>query len=64
MDSLFTDFTYDNLGVPKNALVRTQNARGLAFVDDGLFNNPAVDDENLKGAFRVSSLRNVAVTAR
>lgn len=62
-DSLFTDFTYDNLGVPKNVLVRTQNGKGADFVDNGLFDNPKVDDPELKGAFRVSSLRNIAVTA-
>ena len=62
-ESLFTDFSYDNLGVPKNTLVRSLNAKGDTFVDNGLFNNPKVDDADLKGAFRVSSLRNVAVTS-
>lgn len=63
VDKLLTDFSYDNLGVPKNTLVRTQNGKGMSFVDTGLFENPAVNDVSLKGAFRVSSLRNVAVTA-
>lgn len=58
-DSLFTDHTYDNLGVPINTVVRAINRKGI---DDGLFLNPAVNDETLKGAFRVSSLRNIAVT--
>ncbi len=62
-ESLFTDFSYDNLGVPKNALVRALNGKGSDFVDNGLFNNVVVDDVALKGAFRVSGLRNVAVTA-
>lgn len=61
-DRLFTDFTYDNLGVPKNNLVRSNNGKGSDFIDNGLFNNKAVNDEGLKGAFRVQSLRNVAVT--
>ncbi len=59
-DSLFTDHTYDNLGVPVNETVRAINAKG---VDEGLFLNAAVDDVELKGAFRVAGLRNVAVTA-
>lgn len=60
--SLFTDFTYDNLGVPKNNMVRANNGKGKDFLDNGLFNHEVVEDEELKGAFRVSSLRNVAVT--
>lgn len=63
VDSLFTDFTYDNLGVPKNHLVRCKNGKEEGFIDNGLFNNPNVTDESLKGAFRVPTLRNVAVTA-
>ena len=62
-DSLFTDFTYDNLGAPKNTLVRSKNGKGNDFIDNGLFQNDEVNDEKLKGAFRVSSLRNIAVTA-
>ena len=67
-DSIFTDFTYDNLGVPAHDLVRSlnnNNGKGFDenFVDNGLFQNPAVKDPELKGAFRVSTLRNIAVTA-
>ncbi|PCI49616.1 MAG: methylamine utilization protein MauG [Moraxellaceae bacterium] len=62
VDSLFTDFGYTNLGVPKNNLVRSLNGRGLGFVDEGLFDNNEVTDVDLKGAFRIVSLRNVAVT--
>lgn len=62
-ESLFTDFTYDNLGVPKNIKVRLNNGKGLSFLDDGLFDNSQVNDPELRGAFRVSSLRNIAVTA-
>jgi len=60
---LFTDFTYDNLGVPVNTTLRTANGKGTTFVDNGLFENSAVSNTSLKGAFRVSSLRNVGVTA-
>ncbi|HIO96392.1 MAG TPA: methylamine utilization protein MauG [Leucothrix sp.] len=67
-DSTFTDFTYDNLGVPRHDIVRSlnnNNGKGFDddFVDNGLFENPAVNDPELKGAFRVSTLRNIAVTA-
>lgn len=61
-DRLFTDFTYDNLGVPKNTRARAHNGKGKTYVDDGLFNHPAVNDPSLKGAFRVSGLRNISVT--
>lgn len=58
---LMTDFSYDNLGIPINNALRTAN--GQAGVnDEGLFLNPDVNDRSLKGAFKVSSLRNIAVT--
>lgn len=60
--ALFTDFTYDNLGVPENKALRVQNGVGVGHQDIGLLGNPAVDDEGLKGAFKVATLRNVAVT--
>jgi cytochrome c peroxidase len=59
---LFTDFTYDNLGVPRNPELRV-NADATYF-DLGLCARP---DGSLKtradlcGAFKVPSLRNVAV---
>ena len=59
----FIDFSYDNLGVPINHALREANGEGEAFRDNGLYLNPEVDDETLKGAFRVSTLRNIAVTA-
>ncbi len=62
-ESIFTDFTYDNLGVPVNDVVRRLNGKGNMFVDYGLFTNPMVNNQELKGAFRVSTLRNIAVTA-
>jgi cytochrome c peroxidase len=62
-ERLWTDFSYDNLGVPKNTRVRENNGKGDDFIDNGLFGNPQVNDTELKGAFRVSSLRNIAVTA-
>jgi cytochrome c peroxidase len=62
-NALFTDFTYDNLGVPVNHALREANGKGADFVDNGLYGNPAVKDETLKGAFRVSTLRNIGATA-
>jgi cytochrome c peroxidase len=61
-DSLFTDFTYDNLGVPRNAAIPA-NA-DPAFFDLGL-GGPKRSlpggDPALAGAFKVPTLRNVAV---
>ena len=64
---LFTDFTYDNLGVPRNpenpfySLPSDLNPDGFAFVDLGL--GKTVNDPAQNGKFRVPTLRNVAVTA-
>lgn len=58
----FTDYTYDNIGVPVNTILRDNNGLSDGHVDNGLFGNPQVTDEGLKGAFRVSTLRNIAVT--
>ncbi len=64
---LFTDFTYDNLGIPRNPenpfyyLPKNLNPSGVYFVDLGLggvLNKPSED-----GKFKVPSLRNVANTA-
>jgi cytochrome c peroxidase len=62
---LFTDFTYDNLGVPRNADIPA-NA-DPAYFDIGLC-GPArtdivADRPDLCGAFKVPTLRNVALTA-
>jgi cytochrome c peroxidase len=54
---LFTDFTYDNLGVPKNLndlVVNCPTDYGLG----GRLSEPTED-----GKFRVSSLRNIEMTA-
>jgi cytochrome c peroxidase len=64
---LFTDFTNDNIGVPKNAAnpFYTQSAainpEGANFVDRGL--GATLGDSAFDGRFKVPSLRNVAVTA-
>lgn len=62
---LFTDFSYDNLGVPRNpALAHNRDA---AYFDLGLCARAAGDlasRRELCGAFKVPSLRNVAERKR
>jgi cytochrome c peroxidase len=64
---LFTDFTFDNLGTPKNPenpfylLSSEFNPDGVDYVDLGL--GQVVDDPEFNGFFRVPTLRNVAATA-
>lgn len=64
---LFTDFTNDNLGVPKNVSnpfytqSATINPDGVNFIDKGL--GATLGDSAFDGRFKVPSLRNVAVTA-
>ncbi|MBC7602049.1 MAG: c-type cytochrome [Ramlibacter sp.] len=56
---LFTDFTYDNLGVPRNpAIARNGDP---SYFDLGLCERPELAQrKDLCGAFKVPSLRNVA----
>lgn len=64
--ALFTDFIYDNLGVPKNAsspfydMPAEYNPDGANFVDMGL--GPIVGKTTENGKFKVPTLRNVART--
>ncbi len=64
---LFTDYTYDNLGIPKNAenpyyyLSHDLNFEGVNYIDLGLGGTLKVPAEN--GKFKVPTLRNVAKTA-
>lgn len=53
--ALFTDFTYDNIGVPPNPLNPARIARG--FVDLGL--GGVLGDATLNGAQKVPTLRNL-----
>lgn len=60
---LFTDFTYDNLGVPRNPAI-ARNA-DPAYHDLGLCERPELAARtDLCGAFKVPSLRNVALRHR
>lgn len=56
----FTNYEYHNIGVPANPAVK--NHMGATFVDEGLYRNPTVNDTSQKGKFKVTTLRNVAVT--
>ena len=56
---LMTDYSYDNLGVPMNTALRALN--GVATIDNGL--GKEVAEAKLNGAYKVSTLRNIAVTA-
>jgi cytochrome c peroxidase len=64
---LFTDYTYENIGVPKNwanpflYLPAQFNPAGPDYVDYGL--GGVLDDPAEYGKFKVPTLRNVAVTA-
>jgi cytochrome c peroxidase len=62
---LFTDFTYDNLGVPRNADIPANT--DPAYFDLGLCGpvrtDLAAERPELCGAFKVPTLRNVALTA-
>jgi cytochrome c peroxidase len=63
---LFTDFTYDNLGAPRNpenpfyTLSPDLNPYGFDYIDLGLALTVNDPDEN--GKFRVPTLRNSALT--
>jgi cytochrome c peroxidase len=64
---LFTDFSYDNLGVPRNpqnpfyALERRFNPRGAKFTDRGL--GGFVGKRSEDGKFKVPTLRNISRSA-
>lgn len=67
-DWLFTDFTYDNLGVPRNNLI--PDNQDPSHFDLGLCKQPGIetrapagfDIESVCGAFKVPTLRNIALT--
>ena len=64
--ALFTDFTYDNIGIPKNyhsdflTDPAQFNPAGQGFLDCGL--GAIMNDPSLCGAFKVTTLRNIAIT--
>ncbi len=64
---LFTDFTYDNIGLPKNnnnpyyTIPSIYNPLGTSYVDNGL--GAILNISSFNGQFKVPSLRNVAISA-
>lgn len=58
----FSNYEFHNIGTPSNLTLRTKNGVDANFVDQGLLANPQVDDPQALGAFKVPSLRNVAIT--
>ena len=58
-NAFFSNFEYENLAVPINTLVRSLNGHGI---DHGLLDNPNISDGREDGKFKVTGLRNVAVT--
>jgi cytochrome c peroxidase len=50
----FSNYQYENIGLPANARLRSANGKGVDFVDSGFKG---------EGRFKVPSLRNVAVTS-
>jgi cytochrome c peroxidase len=64
LSPLFTDFTYDNLGVPRNDEIEANS--DPSYFDLGLCGpqrKDLSDRADLCGAFKVPTLRNVGVTA-
>jgi len=70
-EPVFTDFTYDNLGVPRNpdnpfySLPKTFNPLRSAYIDLGLGGSgrAGVDADAEKGKMKVPTLRNIGKTA-
>jgi len=58
----FSNYEYHNIGVPVNVEARKVNGVTMDHIDHGLLDNPAVDDLKQDGKFKVSTLRNIAVT--
>ncbi|MEP4038564.1 cytochrome c peroxidase [Pseudophaeobacter sp.] len=58
----FSDYSYHNIGVPRNPATVAEAGMPSDFVDDGLLANPQVTDPAQRGKFRTPTLRNVAVT--
>lgn len=61
---LFTDFTYDNIGVPRNrAIPANADATNFDLGLCGPFRTDLSQRTDLCGAFKVPTLRNIAITA-
>jgi len=58
----FTNYRFQNIGIPANENLRSHNGLGRSHRDPGLLENPTVTDAAQAGKFKVPTLRNVAVT--
>ena len=58
----FSNYQYENIGVPVNTQLRARNGVAADHIDRGLLDNPAVNDVAQAGKFKVPTLRNVAIT--
>lgn len=58
----FSDYSYHNIGVPRNPAISLEAGMPADFIDEGLLANPQVSDPVQRGKFRTPTLRNVAVT--
>ena len=59
----FSDFTYHNIGTPKNLAALVAKGLPSTHVDHGVFRDDSDVNASFDGAVRVPTLRNVAVTA-
>lgn len=59
----FSNYTFHNIGVPVNKVLRAANGLGEDYIDQGLLENPQISDALQAGKFKVPTLRNVAITA-
>ncbi|MBN4075015.1 methylamine utilization protein MauG [Gammaproteobacteria bacterium AH-315-E17] len=59
----FSNYTFHNIGTPVNKILRTANGLGIDYIDNGLLENQEVNDPAQAGRFKVSTLRNIAITA-
>ncbi len=60
----FSNYKYNNIGVPQNHELMAKNVVDpKIFIDHGLLNNPDVNDTKYDGKFKVPTLRNIAITS-
>ena len=62
LNETFSNYAYHNIGVPVNSEARAQNGVSPDHRDGGLLDNPDISQGDMRGRFKVPSLRNVAVT--
>ena len=58
----FSNYQFYNIGTPPNMALNTAKGIGEHVIDRGLLANPAIQDPDQLGKFKVPSLRNVAIT--